>query len=120
MNRHIAHLAAAISFTLITTASAEEAWVHFAGHLKKPGSYKVSSPATVEELAKACGGWTEFGSAKRLTIIRLERPSNATMDDPGEHHGKIYKFTEIPREGERLILKNDDIIFIPAKQIIGR
>jgi SLBB domain len=94
--------------------------VHFFGDLKKPGVYKVSCPATVEELAKACGGWTEFGSAKRLTVIRLKRPSNATMDDPGEPHNKIYKYSEIPRIGEKLILKKDDIIFIPVKQIIGQ
>ncbi len=120
MNRHIVHLVAGISLALATTLPAEDVWVHFAGQLNKPGVYKISSPATVEELAKACGGWTEFGSAKRLTVIRLERPSNATMDEPGEPQSKIYKFPEIPREGEKLILKKDDIVFIPVKQIIGR
>ncbi len=120
MKKHIFHLVAAISFALATTVSAEDVWVHFSGHLKKPGVYKVSSPATVEDLAKACGGWTEFGSAKRLTVVRLERPSNATMNDPGEPESKVYKFPEIPREGEKLILKKDDIVFIPLKQVIGR
>ncbi len=120
MNKHIVHLVAGISLALATTLPAKEVWVHFAGHLNKPGVYKVSSPATVEDLAKACGGWTEFGSAKRLTVVRLERPSNVTMGDPGEPQSKIYKFSEIPREGEKLILEKDDIVFIPVMQIIGR
>lgn len=120
INSHLVHLAAKITFALAITVPAEDVWVHFTGHLKKPGVYKVSSPATVEELAKACGGWTEFGSAKRLKVVRLERPSNATMDDPGEPQSIIYKFSEIPRDGEKLILKKDDIVFIPVKQIIGR
>jgi SLBB domain len=119
MNMHIVHLLAGIFLSLTTALPGKEVWVHFAGQLNKPGVYKVSSPATVEELAKACGGWTEFGSSKRLTVIRLERSSNVTMDDPGEPQSKIYKFSKIPREGEKLILKKDDIVFIPAKQFIG-
>ena len=120
MNRHIVHLVTGVSLALATTLPAEGIWVHFAGHLKKPGVYKISSPATVEELAKSCGGLTEFGSTKRLTLVRLERPSNVTMNDPGELQSKIYKFSEIPREGEKLILKKDDIVFIPTIQFIGR
>ncbi len=120
VNRKIVHLVMGVLLALATTVSAEDVWVHFAGDLKKPGVYKVSSPATVQELEKICGGWTEFGSAKSLTVIRLERPSNATMNDPGEPQSKIYKFAEIPREGDKLILKKDDIVFIPAKGILGQ
>jgi len=120
MKKYIIHLVAGISLAFATTALSGEVWVHFSGQLKKPGVYKVTSPASVEELAKACGGWTEFGSAKRLTVIRLERPANPTTGDHGEPESKIFKLSEIPREGEKLILKQDDIVFIPAKQVIGR
>lgn len=99
---------------------AEEIWVHFSGQTKKPGVYKVTTPASVEDLEKACGGWGDFGSAKRLTVIRLERPSNATTGDPGERESRVFKFADIPRDGEKLLLKRGDIVFIPEKQVIGR
>ena len=120
MNSLLVHLLAGISLALSATLSAEEVWVHFAGHVKKPGVYKVSSPATVEDLEKACGGWTEFGAANRLTVIRLERQANRLIDDLGEPESKIYRLPDVPREDEKLILKKDDIIFIPEKRVVGR
>ena len=94
--------------------------MHFTGQVKKAGTYKVTTPATVENLERASGGWNEFGSVKRLIIIRLERPSNGTTGDPGEPGSKVFKFDEIPRENGKLILKRGDIVFLPEKQVIGR
>jgi SLBB domain len=81
MNMHIVHPLVGIFFSLATTLPGKEVWVHFAGQLNKPGVYKVSSPATVEELAKACGGWTEFGSSKRLTVVRACPKSRESLLD---------------------------------------
>ncbi len=96
-----------------------EMYVHFAGQIERPGTHKISSPATLEELEKACGGWTVFGSANRLTVVRLARPANATLDDPGEPKSIVYEFADIPRDGTKLVLKSGDLIFVPQKQVIG-
>jgi len=120
MNKHITSLILSVAIYCCNAALADEVWVHFAGQVKKAGTYKVTTPATVEDLEKASGGWTEFGSAKRLTIIRLERPSNATTGDPGEAESKVFKFADIPRKDGKLILKQGDLVFLPEKQVIGR
>jgi protein involved in polysaccharide export with SLBB domain len=93
--------------------------VHFSGQVNKAGIYKIVTPATVEDLAKASGGWTEFGSPTRLTVIRLERPSSAKVGDPGEPESKVFKYDEIPRKDGKLVLKSGDIVFIPVKRVFG-
>ena len=120
MKKTVTIIAAAISFALVTKGYSDEAFVHFAGQIVKPGFHKITTPATVEELEKACGGWTEFGSAKGIKLIRLARSPNATTNDPGEPETTIYELAEIPREGDKLVLKRGDIVFIPEKRWIGQ
>ena len=115
MTNPIVSLFASILLISTPAAHSEEVYVHITGIVEKPGFYKVSTPVTIAELEKACGGWTEFGQPKRITLIRLQRQSNATSGDPGEPKSQIFKLDEIPTDDGKLVLKRHDVIFVPEK-----
>jgi NADH:ubiquinone oxidoreductase subunit F (NADH-binding) len=94
--------------------------IHFAGHVNKPGTYTVESPISMEDLVKACGGVTEFGSITRLKAVRFAQPPSPTIDDKGRGSSEVLELDQIPRKGEKLDLSSCDLIFIPMKVIYGR
>lgn len=103
-----------------STASAAEILVHVVGQAKKPGAHKVESAITPQDLEKACGGWTEFGSAKRIQIVRLARPACPAIEDPGEEKSQVFELAEIPKEDGKILLKPNDIINVPMKIVYAR
>jgi hypothetical protein len=123
MNRFIQprHVSAALVFIASSlSVSAAKITVHVVGQVKEPGPHVLDSPIAPEELEKACGNWTEFGSAKRLQVIRLARPSCQTIDDPGEKSSQIFELADIPTKNGKYLLNSNDIIYIPAKMVYGR
>ncbi len=115
------HVGAALVFIASSLCvSAAKITVHVVGQVKVPGLHVVDSPIAPEQLEKACGNWTEFGSGKRLQVIRLARPPNQTIDDPGEKSSQIFELADIATLNGKYLLKSNDIIYIPAKMVYGR
>ncbi|MCW1915137.1 hypothetical protein OJ996_16240 [Luteolibacter sp. GHJ8] len=47
--------------------------VHLCGEARKPGKHEIPPACSYEELEKATGGWTEWGSGKRFFFLRFPR-----------------------------------------------
>jgi len=116
----------AIFSALISMAPAEskeEILVHFTGYVNHPGSYRIDSKMTMEELRKTCGGLTQFATTKRMMVIRFPRAEGASeehLENPEKRKDEILRLHQIPKEGEHFLLKDGDIIYMPGKYYIGR
>jgi protein involved in polysaccharide export with SLBB domain len=113
-------------FALFSAANAddkEKILVHFTGFVKKPGSYRVATKMTMQEIRDTCGGLNEFGTTKHMMIIRFPRAEGSSEDlltNPDKRKDEILRLNQIPKEGDHYLLKDGDIVYIPAKYVIGR
>jgi len=74
------------------------------GESKKPGTYTVSSLTTLFNLLYLCGGPTDFGSYRKIELIRGNEVKR-TAD--------LYAFLTRGDQKDNILLKDGDVVRIP-------
>ena len=118
MIRSLKSLCLALAFCSGGMASAGNVTIHVTGYAEKPGRHEIPGTTTLEELSKTFGG-AVWGNPKRITVIRLKRPSNPTTGDRGQPETKVLSLDEITNQTKQLLLEAEDIVFVPMKRVIG-
>ena len=118
MTRSLNFLCLALALCSGGIASAGNVTIHVTGYAEKPGRHEVPAATTLEELSKSFGG-AVWGHPKRITVIRLKRPSNHTTGDRGQPETKVLSLDEITNEKKQLLLEAEDIVFVSMKRVIG-
>jgi len=74
----------------------------------------------MEQLLEACGGRTKIASSKRLILIRFPRGEGTSEDQgPEIRKDQILRDNQIPRDGDRFLLQEGDLIYFPEKYVVG-
>jgi len=92
------------TFAQINMGQLRSIQVNLVGEVKSPGTYTLPVTATVFNALYLSGGPGRIGSFRNIKIIR-ENAVFKTID--------IYKFLVDADPSDNIILKNNDIIFIP-------
>ncbi len=85
--------------------------VSILGAIRNPGTYKIpqEKPLTILEVVSKAGGFTNEAARNKLSIIRLENGIEKKIE---------VNTKKITKKGDRskdVILKPDDIIFVPER-----
>lgn len=75
------------------------------GQVNSPGPVTMSGAMTMEQAIARAGGATEFGSLRRVKLIRDGQQKTFDLTKP---------------EFKTMILKNHDVVEVPQKMILGR
>ncbi len=79
--------------------------VHFGGYVRRTGPVKYTNTLTLWQAVQAAGGATEFGSLKRVKVIR---------------GGKSQIYNLLKEESMHVKLQPNDVIDIPQKTIFNQ
>lgn len=86
-------------------AEQSEAVVTIGGQVRRPGPVPFRKDLTIYAAVQAAGGPTEFGSMRRVKVIR---------------DGKVETHDLTKDETKSLLLQKNDTIEVPQKTIFGR
>ncbi|MBK6282697.1 MAG: SLBB domain-containing protein [Draconibacterium sp.] len=95
------------TFAQVNMGQLRSIQVNLVGEVAAPGTYTLPVTATVFNGLYLSGGPNSIGSFRNIKIIRNNKVFN-TID--------IYKFLVNADPSENILLKDDDIIFIPAAE----
>ena len=95
------------TFAQVNMGQLRSIQVNLVGEVSTPGTYTLPVTATVFNGLYLSGGPNEIGSFRNIKIIRNNKLYK-TID--------IYKFLVNADPSENILLKDDDIIFIPAAE----
>ena len=95
------------TFAQINVGQLRSIQVNLVGEVVSPGTYTLPVTATVFNALYLSGGPNNIGSFRNIKIIR-DNETYKTID--------IYKFLVNADHSENILLKDDDIIFIPAAE----
>ena len=95
------------TFAQINVGQLRSIQVNLVGEVVSPGTYTLPVTATVFNALYLSGGPNSIGSFRTINIIR-ENSIYKTID--------IYKFLVNADPSENILLKDEDIIFIPAAE----
>ncbi len=95
------------TFAQINMGQLRSIQVNLVGEVNAPGTYTLPVTATVFNGLYLSGGPNNLGSFRNIKIIRNNK-TYKTID--------IYKFLVNADPSENILLKEDDIIFIPAAE----
>lgn len=92
--------------------------VHLCGEAKKPGKHEIPAACSHEELEKAVGGWTEWGSGKRFFVLRFPRMEGLFMrNDLQKRKQEVLQSGQLEKKDGRSVFLPGDVIYIPMKSI---
>lgn len=92
--------------------------VHLCGEAKKPGKHEIPAACSHEELEKAVGGWTEWGSGKRFFVLRFPRMEGLFMrNDLQKRKQEVLQSGQLEKKDGRFVFLPGDVIYIPMKSI---
>jgi hypothetical protein len=94
--------------------------VYFVGMITPSGPATLPARARLSDVIKASGGDNEFAAFRRITLIRFTREEVETGEKGNPRKDEILHADKIPRDGEFYLIQEGDVIFIPAKEIIGQ
>lgn len=95
------------TFAQVNMGQLRSVQVNLVGEVKAPGTYALPVTATVFNALYLSGGPNQIGSFRNIKIIRNNKLFK-TID--------IYKFLINADPSENVLLKDDDIIFIPSAE----
>jgi protein involved in polysaccharide export with SLBB domain len=95
------------TFAQVNMGQLRSIQVNLVGEVSTPGTYTLPVTATVFNGLYLSGGPNDIGSFRNIKIIRNNKVFK-TID--------IYKFLVNADPSENILLKDDDIIFIPAAE----
>lgn len=99
----------------------EKIVIHLCGEANKPGKHLVPRACNLEELEKAVGGWTEFGSGRSFHVIRFPRKEGAyNLNDLRDRKQEILQPEQLEKKDGRFVFLPGDIIYLPVKAIGAR
>lgn len=86
-------------------AEQSEAVVTIGGQVRRPGPVPFRKDLTIYAAVQAAGGATEFGSMRRVKVIR---------------GGKVETHDLTKDETKSLLLQKNDTVEVPQKTVFGR
>lgn len=86
-------------------AEATEAVVTIGGQVRRPGPVPFRKDLTIYAAVQSAGGATEFGSMRRVKVIR---------------DGKVETHDLTKDEKKSLVLQKNDTVEVPQKNLFGR
>ena len=86
-------------------AGVREQLVHVGGEVRRPGPVKFNNNLTLYQAIQAAGGESEFGSIRRVILYRS---------------GKAQTLDLRESQNKSIVLRPEDTIEVPAKDIFGR
>lgn len=95
------------TFAQVNMGQLRSIQVNLVGEVAVPGTYTVPVTATVFNALYLSGGPNDIGSFRNIKVIRDGKISK-TID--------IYKFLVQADPSDNIMLKNEDIIFVPASE----
>jgi protein involved in polysaccharide export with SLBB domain len=95
------------TFAQVNMGQLRSIQINLVGEVRVPGTYTIPVTATVFNGLYLSGGPNNIGSFRNIKIIR-DKKLFKTID--------IYKFLVNADPSENILLKDDDIIFIPAAE----
>ena len=95
------------TFAQVNMGQLRSIQVNLVGEVKAPGTYTLPVTATVFNALYLSGGPNQIGSFRNIQIIRNNKLFK-TID--------IYKFLVNADPSENILLKDDDIVFIPSAE----
>lgn len=101
----VSQLTAGPESATAVTAARTEATVIIGGQVRRPGPVPFRKDLSLYAAVQSAGGATEFGSMRRVKVIRDKK---VTVHDLTDDKQKLVK------------LRADDVIEIPQKTLFGR
>ncbi|MBK1827263.1 SLBB domain-containing protein [Haloferula rosea] len=93
------------SVSLATRGQPSLASVTVVGFVRRPGRVSLGEVTTIRGAIEFAGGATEFGSLKRVKLVR---------------DGRAHQFDLTAKEADLVMIGTNDIIEVPQKMLLGR
>ena len=101
--------------------AATKVTVHLCGEARKPGKYEIPPACSYEDLEKATGGWTEWGSGKRFFVLRFPRMEGLFMQNGlQQRKQEVLQSGQLEKKDGRFVFLPGDVIYIPMKSVAAR